>query len=189
VEDTEIIELYLNGDKEAANILVEKYKNDLYNFCSNLTKNSSDADELFQNTWIKAVKNIKGFNLNKSFKNWLFTICINTYKDEYRKKKRWLSVIKDYFTNDEKDKEFNMAVDTEKILDEKIIEKEDTLNLRIFVNSLSDIFKVPIILFYFEEKSYDEISEILEIPIGTVKSRLNSGKKKLKCMIEGDINE
>lgn len=189
MEDNEIIKLYIGGDKKASSMLVEKYKNSLYNFCCHLEKNSGDGDELFQNTWIKVFKNIRSFNMNMKFKNWLFAVCINTYKDEYRKKKRWFKIIKTYFNDDKKNCDFEKYSDDNKNTYDEIIKNEDLKKLLECVKALDENFKVPIILFYFEEKSYSEISGILNIPEGTVKSRLNHAKCKLKTMMEGDCDE
>ena len=189
IDDKSIIESYFMGKTYSVNLLIEKYKNLLYKLCNNLTKNSNDSDDLFQDTWMKAFKNLDKYDLNKSFETWLYTICINTYKDKYNKRKRWINVIKDYFSNEEKEDDFNKISKEDDSPEISIVRQEESENLKNCLNSLDDIFRIPLILFYFKEISYKEIAEILEIPIGTVKSRINLGKKKMKSLLEEEYYE
>ena len=189
LDDRKIIQSYLNGNLYNGDILIEKYKNLLYNLCNKLTKETNEADDLFQDTWVKIFKNIEKYDLSKSFETWVYTICVNLYKDKYNKKKRWLNVIKDYLSNDEKDREWNTLGDNSSLPDETYIKEEENNHLKDKINTLDDTYRIPLMLYYFKESSYQEISDILGIPTGTVKSRLNYAKKKLKNMLEEELYE
>lgn len=183
-DDKELIKSYRNGNENSIDILINKHKNLLYNLSNKLTENSYDADDLFQETWVKVFKNIDRYDENKSFETWIYTICINTYKDKYSKKKRWLNIIKDYFNNEDKDGVFKNATENKLLPEQEVVKEEKNSLLLKEINKLNDTYRIPLILFYFKDISYKEISNILDIPTGTVKSRLNYGKKKLKSALK-----
>ncbi|WP_425449358.1 RNA polymerase sigma factor [Dethiothermospora halolimnae] len=183
ISDEEILKKYKNRQINSIDILIERYKGPLYKMCFRLTNDRYESDDLFQDTWIKVIKKIETFDHNKVFKTWLYTICVNTYKDKYRKKKRWLNVIKDFFSNETKDNKMR-KVGEEYLVDEEILDREIKNVLKKKIKNLDDDFKIPLILFYFKDISYKEIATILDIPIGTVKSRLNIAKKKIKKSME-----
>lgn len=159
----------------------------IYRLCKRLCKNKFDADDLFQNTWLKIYKSLNNYDCNNKFENWIYTICLNNYRDHYTKKKKLLSKVKDLFSSaEEKDIEMNKICDPSPNTDDKVISNLDCDIIRNYVNELKDIYRIPIILFYFKDLSYADISEITKVPIGTVKSRLSSAKAKLKIMMEDD---
>ena len=180
INDRELVQSFRNGNMHAADILIERYKSSLNKLCNKLTMNQNDSDDLFQDTWVKVFKYIKKYDEKKSFKTWIYTICVNTYKDKYNKKKRWMNIVKDYFTNDEKSNELNKISDGSKYTEDMVIENDDYMSLRKKIMELDDKLRIPLVLFYFKEFNYSELSEIMDIPIGTVKSRLNTAKKRLK---------
>lgn len=186
LEDKQIIKLYRSGQSDLIEILIDRHKNSLYKFCYHLTSNRFDADDLFQDTWTKAVQNLEGFDESKAFGNWLFTIALNTYRDRYRKAKRWLNKFKDFFSNEEKEEELTRVPSSSPSPDEQAVENEQKNKLTQCISMLEDDFRVPIILFYYKQLKYEDIAEILGIPAGTVKSRLNAGKNKLKKLMEVD---
>jgi RNA polymerase sigma-70 factor (ECF subfamily) len=179
----------VSGHEEAIDMLVDKYKNPLYKLCYHLSEEKFDAEDLFQETWIRVIKNLKRYDCDRAFRTWLFSICINLYKDKYRKKKRWLSVIKEYFSDEDKDHEMENASDEYPLPEEKLISNMEKGKLRKNLSMLEDIYRIPILLYYFKDISYNDMAAILQIPVGTVKSRLNYARGKLKKMMEVDINE
>lgn len=183
ISDEQLIRLVLNKESDAITYLVERYKTPLYTFTLNLCKDKYEAEELFQDTWVKVCTNLEQYK-EKNFKNWIISISLNLYKDKYRKKKRWLNKITDFFKDStEKDNALNNVPEDSSIGD-MVVATENSQLLKICINQLNDDYRIPVILYYFEEKTYKEISEILDIPIGTVKSRLNTAKKKLKIEME-----
>ena len=188
IDDIYIFQVYSNDKEKALKLLVEKYSNSLYKFSLHLCKDLKETEDLFQDTWVKVFKKLEKFNIDKRFETWLFTIAINTYKDGYRKKKRWLNRVKDYFDNDEKDREMAMVPSGEGLPQRDIIKSEEKEQIRSAVNKLKDEYRILVILYYFERLSYSEISEMLSIPEGTIKSRLNKGRKLLKDYLEVNIN-
>lgn len=184
LEDNQIIQLYRAGKTDLLEILIDRHKSPLYKFCYHLVSNKHDADDLFQDTWVRAMQNIDSFDEKKVFCNWLFSIALNSYRDRYRKAKRWLNKFVDFFSNEEKEAELSNVQSSCLSPDERAVDNELKKDLTDAVNSLEDSFRIPIILFYFKELRYEDIAEILDIPAGTVKSRLNAGKSKLRKLME-----
>lgn len=184
LEDKQIIQLYKSGQTDFLEMLIDRHKNSLYKFCYHLSSNRFDADDLFQDTWARVIHNINSFDEEKPFCNWLFSIALNSYRDRYRKAKRWLHKLKDFFSNEEKEAELSNLPSSSTSPDEQAVDNELKSNLVCCINSLEDTFRIPIILFYFKQLRYEDIAQILDIPVGTVKSRLNAGKSKLRKLME-----
>ncbi|MFA9399116.1 MAG: sigma-70 family RNA polymerase sigma factor [Clostridiaceae bacterium] len=179
--------LKVQDNKRAFDEIMEIYSPSIYKLSIRLCKNKFDADDLFQITWLKIFKNLEKYNCNNSFENWIYTICLNNYRDKYTKEKKLIGKVKTLFSStQEKDEELNKINDPSKCVDNLIISKIDSSKIRQYVNELPDIYRVPIILYYFKDLSYKDISKILTVPVGTIKSRLNMAKTKLKKMMEDD---
>jgi len=185
--DQELLKAFVKGDILAMEQIVDMYKDDVYNLCFRLTYSRHDADELFQDTWLNVIRGASGFE-DKSFKNWVYTVCINKYKDIHKKEKRRKSIIADNF-RDSNSKERAMSLlvsddNTEKSVEEKFVSSM----LMSKIELLDDKYKIPIKLFYFENLKYSDIAEICAVPEGTVKSRISTAKDRLKKMMERELS-
>ena len=169
-------------------MLISKYKTPLYNLCFKLTLNRSNADDLFQETWIKVGKSLDKVELSY-FRQWLFRVCINMYKDIYRKEKRRSEIIFDNYKNNEiKDyvlENTNYSLSAE----EEYEHKREYQILVERINELPHKLKIPMVLYYFQQMRYTEMARILQVPEGTIKSRLNAAKKKLRKGLMEKKNE
>lgn len=156
---------------------IEKHGRRLYGLCRTLCQNPDDADDLYQETWLKAHKKFDHYNPEYEFEGWLTRICVNTYKDQLRKKK--LSLIFDLFDSQKaKDAVLENAA-TE--------EKEDFSDLHAAVKRLPEKLRLTVVLYYFRELDVRQTATILSIPAGTVKSRLSKARILLKEMINDEI--
>ncbi len=151
--------------------------NALTTFAYHLTFNDEDAKDLVQDTFLKAYKAIEGYTEGTNSKAWLFKILKNAYINEYRKRvKRPTEVdFEDFLSYLESDKS-NGASDLRTDMYQNLIGDEVT----VAINSLPVDFKTVILLCDVEGFTYEEISKITDIPIGTVRSRLHRGRKMLK---------
>ena len=180
--DEELILAFQDGDRDAFNHIVERYKDKLTNFLYRFTYDIDSAQDLAQDTLLKVYINKDSYKEIAKFSTWIYTIASNLAKTELRKiKRRKTYTISDLSTDD---REFVLhRSDAESFEDE-----EDTLVsgriLQRCLNILDDEFKNIIILRDIQELSYDEISKILEIPLGTVKSRINRGRFKLNDLLK-----
>ena len=144
-----------------------------------------DAEELYQQTWLKAIQ--KSNTCSKSIKNWLYTICINTYRDSFRHSKRENAVIDKTLKDETRNYVIEAATNNVSAETEALKNITSTV-LMHKISMLPDKHRLPVIMVYFEGLDYKEIADMLGLPIGTVKSRLNSAKEKLRREMENEID-
>lgn len=151
---------------------ISKYSADLTRLCLSLCGNKADAEDLFQDTWYKAVKHYSKYDKEQPFDKWLYSICANTYKNTL---KLFYNKHKVEFKTDEEKQSF-----LDSVPDANESNRDCYLDLHKVVSSLPKKLKIVIVLYYFKSYSTKEIAQILNIPEGTVKSRLYSAKKFIK---------
>lgn len=152
---------------------IQQYGRRLYGLCRHLCANPQDADDLYQDTWLKAIKNISRYDRSRDFEPWLTQICVNTYRNTLRRLAR--SPFFDAFAdNREKDRVFENA---------RAPGKPEYGALYEAVDGLPEKYRVAVVLFYFQDMNLERTAGVLGIPVGTVKSRLNKARKLLrKCL-------
>ena len=178
------------GDVDAFEKLIKEYKKTAYNIAYRYVNNVQDAEDLSQDAILKAYKSIKSFNMKSSFKTWLYRIVVNTCLD-YRKKKSIdaVSMEKEYSSEFS---EYRIQYKDNSPGPEEMLEKKEQRNyIMHMIDNLDDKLKDAVILRDIQNFSYEEISEILECNLGTVKSRISRGRDKLKEQLillkEGDF--
>lgn len=158
--------------KEIFTMYVEAYSDDLSRLCMSLCCNTQDAEDLFQDTWHKAMKNYSQYNSSFPFDKWLYSICVNTFKNTLK-----LSYNRNKI-------DFASLEDKERFLssipDESSLTPEVYFELRKIISDLPKKLRVVVVLKFFKDFSLKEIAEILKIPEGTVKSRLHTAKNIIK---------
>ena len=165
--------------KEVENLVFE-YGDDIYRFCCHLTSNRDYADELYQETFLKAVQLSNKLDLAGNVKSYLMGISINLWKNYIHKKARRNAILPE---SDYEEQIGKITVTTNDIL-EDVVEKELINEMRKVVNNLNEKQKIVFILYYAEEFSINEISQMLHIPKGTVKSRLAKARDILRKEME-----
>lgn len=154
---------------------VQELENLLFAFALRLTRSRQDAEDLMQETTIKAFRHKEKFTVGTNFKSWISTIMRNTFINNYRKAKSRRHI------NQSAD-ELTYSIESSNSVGNS---GEDNLRmeeLKRMMQSMRDIYSVPFMMFY-QGYEYKEISEYLEIPIGTVKSRIFLARAKMKEMI------
>ena len=182
-----VYQRFNEGDHDAMSTLITAYQHDLYNLCYRLTFNPHDADDLFQETWLKAIRASAGYQ-HEAFRAWLFQICLNQYRDLYRKNKRRRALIQDDFASTSAKDYVLMSAESAESPEEQYEKKFIQGMLVANINRLPDRYKLPVVLFYYQQLKYAEIAVILNIPEGTVKSRINTAKKRLKSVLEREMH-
>ena len=175
--DKKLIQDFLRGEEDAFADLVRKYLKSTYNFLYQIVKEKSVVDDLTQETFLKAWKNIKKFDREKNFKTWLFTIAKNTAFDYFKKKKTTPFA---YFETDEGYNKLEKIVDTEKDLEEIIGKKELEKDLEKKLEKLPEDYRLLLLLRYKDGFSLQEIGEILGRPYNTIKSQHQRALQSLK---------
>ncbi len=183
----EIFERFTKGDIEAMSTLVNAYNNELFNFCFRLTFNRQDAEDLFQQTWIKAVNKATKYE-HGNFRPWLFKICINQFRDNLKEiSRRKQHMVEDFETTSVKDFVLMSAGNGETV--EEQVEKRHIQELLVSrITKLPEHQRVPMVLYYYQRMKLSEIAGMLGVPEGTVKSRISIAKGKLKSELESELH-
>lgn len=182
-----LIEQSRKGNIDAFEELIRDYKKSAYNIALRVLRNVEDAEDISQEALIKVYKNIQNFNMQSTFKVWMYRIVVNTCLDFKRKKKfKTYSIDEDIYLGENKEVHRQIADNANN--PDVLIDKNYTNNVvNDSLNKLDDDFKTIIILRDIQGFSYNEISEILSLSLGTVKSRLNRARKNLKDIIENEL--
>ncbi len=143
----------------------------MFNSAWRLSGNREDAEDLVQETFFYAIKNFSQLRDRNKCKYWLFAILKNLFLKEIEKGKKRLEMEFDLFSNHLHD--INN-------IENELIKDETKKNIRALIDKMDDRLKRPILMFYYERLSYKEVAESLNIPIGTVMSRIARGKVFLK---------
>ena len=169
-------------EKEKVNVFNNEFLphiNSMYNFGYRLTLDEDDAKDLVQDTYLKAYRFIESFQKGTNAKAWLFRILKNSFINDYRKKSKEpnkvdYQEVESYYNSDDVDRQITTDLRVESLQDMIGDEISNALN------SLDVDFRTVIILCDLEGFKYDEMAKILDIPIGTVRSRLHRARNLLK---------
>ena len=156
-----------NGDNEAFLVLINENKLNIYRVARGILSNEHDIEDAIQNTIIKAYEKINTLKKNEFFRTWLVRILINECNEIIRRNNRVVSI-------------------NESNHEERYNDCYENIDLTKAINSLSEELRVTTVLFYFEDMSIKDIASILNIPNGTVRSRLSRARKILREVIGED---
>ena len=173
--------------KHELEMCISEYGKDIYAFCKHLTNNTLEADDLYQDTFLKAAELNREIDYENNPKSYLLSIALRIWRNKKRKF-AWRKRIADVQAIvDERDTD--MYVSTEVSLEEQLIHEESYELVGEAVKSLPDKLKIVTLLFYMEELSTTQIAEVMKIPTGTVLSRLYQASKRLKKEWEDVFDE
>lgn len=177
INDLEIIESTLNGNTDAFAVLVEKYKDKTFNIVFRMINDYHETEDIVQEAFVKAFKELKNFKIQYKFSTWLFAIALNIAKNRLKRKSllKFLSLDRKKETQD--DEIVWEIADGKLTPEEELIKKEETKKINEFVYELPINYREVFILRNFEDMSYEEISKITGLPIGTVEVRLFRASK------------
>ncbi len=183
LSDIELIQRALAGDQQGYREILKRYRAPLYNLLFRMVHNKMEAEDLVQEAFIKAFGALATFNDEYAFSTWLFKIAINNCIDHFRKKRlKTFSLDKPI---DAKDGEIRRELpDASYQPDNTLLSKEKEQLIEEAIQNLPEKYRISIILRHTEEKSYEEISQILNIPLGTVKARIFRAREMLKKQLK-----
>lgn len=185
LDDYSIVKKAIQGDQRAYAILMERYRNPIYHMMLKMVNNNrDDADDLTIEAFGKAFAKLSSYVPRYAFSTWLFRIAINNGIDYIRKKRLNLYSI-DEPIDGESSSDYSSNLKAA-ILDpeEEIIRNQRIQMMRRLLSQLNGKYRLMIELRYFEELSYEEIAEELDIPLGTVKAQLFRAKEMLANMLQ-----
>ena len=175
--DEKLISRFQAGDERAYVELVNRYKDKLLNFVFQFLGDIEQAEDVVQDTMLRLYEKKHYYKEIAKFSTWIYTIARNLANTELRKKKRRKTT---YLSQLSKERQFEipaMQDDVDQSLQNEFINDR----IQSAINNLTEHFKVVIILRDIQELSYEEISKILEVPLGTIKSRINRARIQLQA--------
>jgi len=168
--------LQLDSFEELATPLFDQ----LYNFAHWLTQNRDEAEDLVQETYVKALKGFSSFQLGTNFRAWIYRILRNTFLTSRKGLKVTMTVPLDFDEQEEEGPEPAIERDTPETL---LLARSSHKSLQRAIDELPVHFREVLLLCEVEEMSYQEISETLAVPIGTVMSRLSRARQTLRSQL------
>ena len=173
-EDAKWIERSISGDTEAFGCLVNKYQHRLYNSMVHFLRDETEAEDVVQESFVLSFTRLSKFRGNSSFYTWLYRIAVNAAISRRRKKRPKVSVERDLGDS-------GAGIDgSGPRPGDRIEEFERAGQLHAALNRLSEEHRLILVLREMDELSYEEISDILKTPVGTVRSRLHRARSQLK---------
>jgi len=166
--DEQIVEIVRTKDKELYLEIVIRYQKKLLRYAENLIQDKPKVEDAVQESFIKAFINLNSFDLKMKFSSWIYRIVHNQVMNTFNKNKREMPLL----DNIDFDSGHNLELDLSK--------KEIQERVNKCINKISVMYSEPLSLYYIEEKSYEEISDILRLPVGTVGTRINRAKAMMK---------
>lgn len=166
--DEELVKIIRTKNQELYSEIVKKYQDKLFRYTFSIINDENKATDIVQQTFIKAFVNLNGFDIKKSFSSWIYRIAHNETINLIKKYKKEVNLLPDF------DLPSKYNIEDEYAKDETAGEVKKCLN------KLSVLYSEPLSLYYLEDKSYEEISDILRLSISTVGTRISRAKSLMK---------
>jgi len=186
-DDKDLIVRVLAGDQDAFAQLVKTYETQVYNLCLRMVANQEDAKDLAQEAFLKAWRGLRFYKFESAFSTWLYRLTSNVCIDFLRRQKR-RPVVSLTMQEDEEDAVELEIPDSAPQPEEQILYREQKSAIAAAMNQLEEEFRLVLTLRVIEDLPYEEIAEIMDLKIGTVKSRLARARNKLKSLLEAGNN-
>ena len=169
----------LKGDQNAFAEIVELFQDKLYRICYRMLGDKHEAEDIAQEAFVRAFINIHTFDTNRKFSTWLYRIGTNLCIDRIRKKKP------DYYLDAEVAgteglNMYSQIASKEELPEQEVLKMEMQDRVQYEISRLPDKYRAVIVLKYMEDLPLQEISDILEMPLGTVKIRIHRGREALR---------
>lgn len=187
LQDDHWVVLAVKGNEKAYSELTQKYQKPLYFHVRKMIRNPDFAEDLVQDIFLKAFKSLKNYKNDYAFSTWLYRIATNHTIDYLRKKKlETLSIHAD--ESDDTHATIQLA-DEDSFTDEPMIKRERKNKVHEAIDQLPEKYKEVILKRHIEEKSYQEISEEMDIPLGTVKAHIFRARELLYKYMKDTIQD
>jgi RNA polymerase sigma-70 factor (ECF subfamily) len=182
--DEELLGRIRKGDRDAFPVLVRRYERELYGYLKRYVGRTDLAEDVFQNTFLAIFRKIKYYEPGRAAKPWLYTIATHQAIDAMRRRGRRPDLfVQEAAVTDGRGDDDGGMLDRNpgRMPDpaEQAADREQADDVRDAVDALPELFKQVILLAYFQGLKYQDVAEALEIPVGTVKSRLNAAVTRL----------
>ncbi|MCE5200174.1 MAG: sigma-70 family RNA polymerase sigma factor [Armatimonadota bacterium] len=183
-EEQVLIQRCKDGDICAFDELVIRFQKRVYNFAYGIAGNYDDANDVAQEAFVRVFNSIGTFRGDANFTTWIYRIVTNVYLDERKKAKSHRQISLDEYVDLDENSVSRQIEDDNPLPAEVAESKERNQIVRNAINALPDYQRIIMTLYHLHDRSYEEIADILHLPIGTVKSRLNRARQALKEKLE-----
>ena len=185
-EDYQTIQDALRGDNRAYRRLMDKYHDAIYSFIFRMVHDREQVEDLTQEAFIKAFGSLKNFNEEFAFSTWLYKIATNNCIDYIRKRKLQMYSIDKPVESRDSEYVFELPDDSYEA-DRDVIADQRSVLIRNAIDKLPEKYRRVILLRHSDEKSYEEISRMLKLPIGTVKAHIFRARELLYRQLRNKI--
>lgn len=170
---------------------ITEYGREIYSFCVSLCGSRQEADDLYQDTFLTALEKIDRIDIAGNIRSYLLSVAVRLWKNRRRKRAWRRRIAQEQELNEQTADRITAEEmqDVSVLPEEWILEEERLTAVRRAVSRLPDRLRVPVLLYYMVERQIMEISEILRLPEGTVKSRLHQARKRLEKELESVLND
>lgn len=174
--DEQLLAEYQRGRDAVLERLIERYRHELFNFLARFVGDRVAAEDIFQETFLQVHLSAASFDAERRFKPWLFTIAANKGRDYLRRKARRPAAAFDAkLTGDDDSQSFVDLMEADlPSPDERLTQVELQERVQAAVRDMPDHLREILLLAYFQQLSYNEVADVLKVPLGTVKSRLHT---------------
>lgn len=175
--DEQLLVAYREGDRDAFVKLVERYRSDLMHFLVRFLGSRASAEDVFQEAFLQVHLSMDSFDAQRRFKPWLFTIAANKARDHHRRRKRReaVSLSTPIGQSEGRDAQIVDLLECETTEpDSGLLQEEREVMVKQIVDGMPAHYREILLLSYFQRLSYNQIADALNIPLGTVKSRLHA---------------
>jgi len=182
MDDHQLLAATLTGDEAAFAELTRRYRNQITNYVYRMLDDYDRAVDLAQETFVRVYINAERYQATYSFSTYIYRIAHNLAISELRQRKRRRTIPLPTFFSDKDSEEMEVEIEDQKqvLADDAMIGNERRQAVARAISSLPEKYRAALVLCHLEEKSYEEISEVLGLPVGTVKSRINRARNLLK---------
>jgi len=182
MDDHSLLAATLTGDEAAFRELVRRYQNQITNYVYRMLDDYDRAVDLAQETFLRVYTSAERYQATYSFSTYIYRIAHNLAISELRQRKRRRLIPLPTFFSDKDSEEVEVEIEDQKqvMADDAMIADERQQAVSKAISSLPEKYRAALVLCDIEERSYEEISEVLGLPVGTVKSRINRARNLLK---------
>jgi RNA polymerase sigma-70 factor (ECF subfamily) len=182
--ETRLAKLARNGDREAFAELVELYKDKIYHLAYRMLNNKHEAEDAVQETFLRVYTNLHRYDEHQKFSTWIFRIGTNHCIDRLRKRKHSAYSLDAEIPDGEGNDYYSMLPAQDDSPEKQIILSETQQQIRGAIEALPEKYKAVVILRYLQDMSLQEISDVLGMPVTTVKTRVHRGREYLRKKLE-----
>lgn len=175
--DLELVDAAQKGDRQAYGALVDRHVKSVYGVALRILGNSADAEDVSQDTFVRAFERLDLFDRQWAFRNWLLKIASNLAINRIRSRGR------------ERRLQLKMAESGEPISESEHSDAPSPRKWAYWLDQIDETQRTAIVLFHFHDMPYTEIAEVLQVPVNTVRTHLYRGRKRLRELMGGEDTE